>query len=201
MSRLIKICVVGDGGVGKSSITLRYLRNEFSEYYDPTIENSYQTEVEFRSRICNIEIVDTAGQEEFLEFCHTSLAQGHAFVAVFAINSASSWDRLKELRDQIVRDHEDKEEVPMVVVANKKDMEESKQVSMDDIVPYCRSIQTPFIETSAKTGLNINEAFQLALEQIRIINPELLGFQPLSPNARQRGDGRAGQRGNGCVLL
>ena len=66
-----------------------------------------------------MEIVDTAGQEEFMLFRDTALGQGDAFLALFAINSISSWYSLQELRDKIVREHEDEENIPMVIVANK----------------------------------------------------------------------------------
>ena len=66
-----------------------------------------------------MEIIDTAGQEEFMLFRDTALAQGDAFLALFAINSISSWYSLQELRDKIVREHDDEEEIPMVIVANK----------------------------------------------------------------------------------
>ena len=67
----------------------------------------------------DVEIVDTAGQEEFMLFRDTALAQGDAYLALFAINSVSSWYSLQELRDKIVREHEDEENIPMVIVANK----------------------------------------------------------------------------------
>lgn len=69
----------------------------------------------------NIEIVDTAGQEEFSSFRDSSLATGDAFLVLFAINSASSWHELKELRRKIIDEHESKNNctIPMVIVANK----------------------------------------------------------------------------------
>ena len=66
-----------------------------------------------------MEIVDTAGQEEFSSFRDSSLATGDAFLVLFAINSASSWHELKELRSKIIRDHESHSSIPMVIVANK----------------------------------------------------------------------------------
>ena len=66
-----------------------------------------------------MEVIDTAGQEEFLLFRDSSMAQGDAFLIVFAIDSVSSWQHLKELRFKIVQE-KDEREIPMVVVANKR---------------------------------------------------------------------------------
>lgn len=65
-----------------------------------------------------MEIIDTAGQEEFLVFRNSSISRGDGFLGLFAINSVASWFDLKELRKKIIRDNED-ESVPMVIIANK----------------------------------------------------------------------------------
>ncbi|KNC82549.1 hypothetical protein SARC_05162 [Sphaeroforma arctica JP610] len=90
-----RICVVGSGGVGKSCVTLRLLKNKFAEYYDPTIEESYKKTMTIDSIGYNLEIVDTAGQEEFASFRDSSLDYGDGFVLVYSIISSSSWEELK----------------------------------------------------------------------------------------------------------
>ena len=77
------------------------------------------TQIEYGFDTHDVEIVDTAGQEEFMLFRDTALSQGDAFLALFAINSISSWYSLQELRDKIVREHEDEANIPMIIVANK----------------------------------------------------------------------------------
>ncbi|KXJ16064.1 ras-like protein rasD [Exaiptasia diaphana] len=173
---MFRLCVVGSGGVGKSSVTIRYLKNEFTEYYDPTLEEVYRARIEYNGKVYNIEIVDTAGQEEFSSFRDSSLATGDAFLVLFAINSASSWHELKDLRRKIIQDHETNSTstIPMVIVANKLDLEEERETSKDEVMEYCNSMNTPFIETSAKTGLNVHESFQLMMRQIHRIQPSLL---------------------------
>lgn len=66
-----------------------------------------------------MELIDTAGQEEFLAFRDSSLSKGDGFLALFAINSIASWYDLQDLRTKIVRDNDDDETIPMVIVANK----------------------------------------------------------------------------------
>lgn len=171
---MLRICVVGSGGVGKSSVTIRFLKNEFTEYYDPTLEETYRTEIEYSSKVYDIEIVDTAGQEEFSSFRDSSLATGDAFLVLFALNSASSWHELKDLRSKILREHEAKSTIPMVIVANKLDLDDEREVTRDEVMEYCNSVVTPYIETSAKTGLNVQESFQLMMRQIQKVQPGML---------------------------
>ena len=82
-------------------------------------EESYITQIEYGFDQHDVEIIDTAGQEEFMLFRDTSLSKGDGFLALFAINSLSSWYSLKQLRAKIVREHDDDETIPMVIVANK----------------------------------------------------------------------------------
>ena len=84
------------------------------------VEESYVTEIEYGFQSHDVEVIDTAGQEEFLLFRDSSMAQGDAFLVVFAIDSVSSWQHLKELRSKIVQEKDDQQNIPMVVVANKR---------------------------------------------------------------------------------
>lgn len=77
------------------------------------------TQIEYGFHVHDVEIVDTAGQEEFLTFRDSSMTQGDAFLMVFAIDSISSWQHLKELRTKIVQEKDDSQ-IPMVIVANKR---------------------------------------------------------------------------------
>ena len=90
-------------------------------------EESYITQIEYGFDHHDVEIIDTAGQEEFLLFRDTSLAKGDGFLALFAVNSISSWYSLKQLRAKIVRENDDDETVPMVIIAN-------KNVSVHDVI-------------------------------------------------------------------
>lgn len=173
---MFRLCVVGSGGVGKSSLTIRYLKNEFTEYYDPTLEETYRKEIEYNGKLYDVEIVDTAGQEEFSSFRDSSVATGDAFLVLFAINSVSSWHELKDLRSKIIQDRQLTSPIPMVLVGNKLDLEEEREVNKDEVLEYCNSsdVTIPLIETSAKTGLNVEESFQLMMQQIQRIQPSLL---------------------------
>ncbi|KAK2569834.1 Ras-like protein rasC [Acropora cervicornis] len=157
---MFRLCVVGSGGVGKSSLTIRYLKNEF-------------TEIEYNGRLYEVEIVDTAGQEEYSSFRDSSVATGDAFLVLFAINSVSSWHELKDLR------------------------KEEREVNKDEVLEYCNSadVNIPLIETSAKTGLNVEESFQLMMQQIQRIQPSL--FERAAPKSQ----GNKAPKKPDCLLV
>ena len=76
-------------------------------------------QIEYNGKLYDVEIVDTAGQEEFSSFRDSSVATGDAFLVLFAINSTSSWHELKDLRSKIIQDRQLSSVIPMVIVANK----------------------------------------------------------------------------------
>ncbi|KAI6660657.1 Ras-like protein rasD [Oopsacas minuta] len=168
------VCVVGSGGVGKSSMTIRFLEDRFPEYYDPTVEEKYVTEISHSGKVFDIEIIDTAGQEEFFKYRDSSLAEGDAYLALYSINSLSSWLELKELRKKIEQEKEHPDEIPMVVCGNKKDLDEYREVPVDEVIEYCSKIGSPFMETSAKTGLCVRDSFHAVMEQVKLLTPHLL---------------------------
>lgn len=63
--REFNVVVLGAGGVGKSALTVRFVRNEFVEHYDPTIEEEYRRTIEFNGVVSHLEVIDTAGAEQF----------------------------------------------------------------------------------------------------------------------------------------
>ena len=76
-------------------------------------------QIEYNGKLYDVEIIDTAGQEEYSSFRDSSVATGDAFLVLFAINSTSSWHELKDLRSKIIQDRQQISSIPMVIVANK----------------------------------------------------------------------------------
>lgn len=98
----------------------------------------------------DLEIVDTAGQEEFASFRDTSLEYGDGFLLVFGLNSSSSFEELQQLRTKILR-VKDTDSFPMVIIGNKQDLDErERQVPAETARAYAQSIQCPYMESSAK---------------------------------------------------
>jgi len=116
-----KLVVVGSGGVGKSALTIQLIQNHFVDEYDPTIEDSYRKQVVIDNETCLLDVLDTAGQEEYSAMRDQYMRTGEGFLLVFALNNAKSFEDISMYREQIKRVR-DSDDVPMVLVANKCDL-------------------------------------------------------------------------------
>ncbi|KAG1219316.1 hypothetical protein G6F35_007587 [Rhizopus arrhizus] len=101
--REYKPVVLGSGGVGKSALTVQFVQAIFVEKYDPTIEDSYRKQVEVDGYQCMLEILDTAGTEQFTAMRDLYMKNGQGFVLVFSITLKSTLTDLNEIREQIIR--------------------------------------------------------------------------------------------------
>ncbi|KAI1720003.1 ras family domain-containing protein [Ditylenchus destructor] len=166
-----RVAVFGAGGVGKSSIVLRFIKNTFSESYVPTVEDTYTQVITCNQKnVCTLHVIDTTGSHQFPAMQRLSISKGHAFVIVYSVTSRQSLEELgpiiltlKEVKgEQIV-------EVPIMLVGNKKDESQKREVSIETGQKLAERWGCGFIETSAKTNENITELFQnlLALEKKR----------------------------------
>ena len=101
--REYKIVVLGSGGVGKSALTVQFVQGIFVEKYDPTIEDSYRKQVEVDGQQCMLEILDTAGTEQFASMRDLYIKNGQGFVVVYSLTNHQTFQDIKTMRDQIVR--------------------------------------------------------------------------------------------------
>jgi GTPase KRas len=164
---MISIYVIGMGGVGKSSITLRFLTDVFIEEYDPTIEDSYQKTIVVDGTSEKVEIVDTAGQEEYDTMRDCWARNGEAFVVVYAINDRISFDEV-ETRIQELKSYKQDAVFPMIIVGNKCDLEEeSRRVTVEEGKNLATSWDCPFFETSAKNSTNVYTVFYDLVREYR----------------------------------
>ncbi|KAF5279540.1 hypothetical protein FQR65_LT03362 [Abscondita terminalis] len=162
-----KLVVVGAGGVGKSALTIQLIQNHFVDEYDPTIEDSYRKQVVIDGETCLLDILDTAGQEEYSAMRDQYMRTGEGFLLVFAVNSAKSFEDIGTYREQIKR-VKDAEEVPMVLVGNKCDLSSSSwAVDMAQAREVAKQYGIPFVETSAKTRMGVDDAFYTLVREIR----------------------------------
>uniref|UniRef100_A0A093UTQ2 Protein ras-2 n=1 Tax=Talaromyces marneffei PM1 TaxID=1077442 RepID=A0A093UTQ2_TALMA len=100
---LYKLVVLGDGGVGKTALTIQLCLNHFVETYDPTIEDSYRKQVVIDQQSCMLEVLDTAGQEEYTALRDQWIRDGEGFVLVYSITSRASFSRITKFYNQIQR--------------------------------------------------------------------------------------------------
>jgi small GTP-binding protein len=153
------LVVVGDGGVGKTCIIIRYIRDMFSEVYDPTLEAHYQSEVTLADgRTIAIQITDTAGQEDFASLRDLCMTEGNLFLIVFSVTDFKSLRLADELLERLtmVKDRQ----TQFVLAGNKVDLEKQRQVAHADAEAIAAKYKGPFIECSALTRQGVKEVFQ-----------------------------------------
>lgn len=162
-----RIVVVGAGGVGKSALTVRFIQGNFVEKYDPTIEDSYRKLVEVDGHACMLDIMDTAGQEEYSALRDQYMKTGQGFVLAYSITTSTSFEAATRLRTQILRIKEEQQDIPIILVGNKLDLEEERAVTSEQGRALAQKFGTGFLEASAKTNTNVSEIF---FELVRMIN-------------------------------
>jgi small GTP-binding protein len=111
------------GGVGKSALTVQFISGKFVERYDPTVEDFYRKEIEVDGDPAILEILDTAGTEQFASMRDLYIKNGQGFIIVFSLTSRQSFQDIKLIREQILR-VKGASRVPIVLAANKSDVAE-----------------------------------------------------------------------------
>jgi len=166
-----KIVVLGGGGVGKSALTIRLVTDNFLDEYDPTIEDSYRKQVEIDGETALLDILDTAGQEEFASMQDQWIREGQGFLLVFSVCNQGTFDELEEFHRKILR-VKDVKNVPMVIAGNKCDLRDafdSSQVKKIDAESLASDFGCKYYETSAKEKINNEECFYQVAREIRKI--------------------------------
>lgn len=166
MLREYKLVVVGGGGVGKSALTIQLIQSHFVDEYDPTIEDSYRKQCTIDGEQVLLDVLDTAGQEEYSAMREQYMRTGEGFLLVYSITSRNSLEELQSFYEQILR-VKDADHVPVIVVGNKCDLEIERQVSYEEGLALARQFNCPFLETSAKQRINVEEAFYDLVRSIR----------------------------------
>jgi len=149
-----KMVVLGGGGVGKSALTIRFVNDDFLEDYDPTIEDSYRKAVNIDGDEVMLDILDTAGQEDFAALRDAWIREAEGFLLVYSITKRATFDEVITLQSRIHRIKEESENIFMVLVGNKCDLEDQRQVSLEEGKKLANQWKCPFFETSAKLKKN-----------------------------------------------
>ncbi|KAJ2837711.1 RAS1 protein [Coemansia erecta] len=160
-----KIVMLGSGGVGKSMITTKYMNGSFSDEYDPTIEDSYRRQCTVDGDTCVIEILDTAGQEEYAAMQDNHIRSGDCFVVVYSVADRQTLQEAKMVVQKIFRT-KDTDHVPIVLVGNKCDLP-YHTVETREGMEYARSIHSGFYEASARNNIKIDDVFAQCIRRIK----------------------------------
>jgi len=189
-----KIALLGVGGVGKSCVTLKYIKGCFTEVYDPSIEDAFRHQVICDDIPCILEILDTAGQEEYRCIAQQWVKKKHGFVLVYSMIDNLSFANLQSFYTLIVDEYENRQEYPdgmppIVLVGNKHDLEKNREVSTASGQALAEKWNAQFFESSAKTNENIERVFQTLIRMMRARDK-----QQQEPRKRKAGGGL-------CVLV
>ena len=163
---LQKVIMVGSGSAGKSALTLQFMYDEFVEEYEPTKADSYQKKVVLDGEEVQIDILDTAGEEDYAAIRDNYFRSGEGFLCVFSITDDESFQATKEFREQIVR-VKGKEAIPFILVGNKNDLTDHRAVTLANAQAQAKEWKVPYVETSAKTRENVDKVFFDLMREIR----------------------------------
>eukprot|EP01115_Flamella_aegyptia_P007507 TRINITY_DN3116_c0_g2_i1.p1 TRINITY_DN3116_c0_g2~~TRINITY_DN3116_c0_g2_i1.p1 ORF type:complete len:196 (-),score=26.62 TRINITY_DN3116_c0_g2_i1:82-669(-) len=161
----IKIVMLGGGGVGKSAITMQFIQNTFISDYDPTIENSYRKQITVDEEAVVLDVLDTAGQEDYAAMRDSQIRSGNGFLCVYSIISPESFSELNDFRERVLQ-VKDRDEVPLILIGNKCDLAKSRKVKKAEGEKLAEEYNVPFYECSAKAKINIDQAFE---ECVRLV--------------------------------
>uniref|UniRef100_A0A8C9U5X8 Muscle RAS onco homolog n=1 Tax=Scleropages formosus TaxID=113540 RepID=A0A8C9U5X8_SCLFO len=168
-----KLVVVGDGGVGKSALTIQFFQKIFVPDYDPTIEDSYLKHTEIDGQWAILDVLDTAGQEEFSAMREQYMRTGDGFLIVFSVTDKASFEHVDRFHQLILR-VKDRWSFPMILVANKVDLVHLRKVTSEQGREMAAKHSITYIETSAKDPpMNVDKAFH---ELVRLFIPPRTRF-------------------------
>lgn len=155
-----------------------------------TNTDSYRKQCMVDDETALLDVLDTAGQEEYSAMREQYMRTGEGFLLVYSITSRQSFEEIQTFEQQILR-VKDKDYFPIILVGNKCDLEHERVVSREEGQALARQFNCKFIETSAKSRLNVDNAFYDLVREIRRYNREMSGYGSGAP---QLSGGPPGQK-------
>ena len=155
---LLKYIIIGDAAVGKSNLLLRYVHGQFKPEYQLTIGVEFGAKnIEISSKLFRIQIWDTAGQEKFRSITRAYYKNSVCALVVYDISSRDSFNNVMSWIEDCK--NQSPKTIFMVLVGNKCDLEDKRQVSYEEGKELADKNQLLFFESSAKDGINVDEIF------------------------------------------
>ena len=178
-----KVLLLGDSTVGKTCFLMKYTDKTFQDIHMSTIGLDYRLKaMKLKSgKKIKLQISDTAGQDRFRAITKNYYKGSHGIILIYDVTSIQTYENIKTWVSQIRE--EASSNVVIYIVGNKIDMEEERKVSKEEGKNLADELGFPFVETSAKTGINVNETFEDLVERVDKIygnmtqNKKNLSFQ------------------------
>ncbi|XP_073462560.1 GTPase RhebL1-like [Aquarana catesbeiana] len=185
MAKYRKVVILGHQAVGKTSLTLQFLRQEFPQVYHPTIENVWKKTFSLGLAEYELDVVDTASQMEFSYIPQSLISGVDGYIVVYSVDSFRSF----QIAGGLYRKLEAKRgrrRMPIVLVGNKKDIPaQRRHVTHEDGKRLAENWNAPFIEVSAKDSEECKEVFTKIIEEIDGV-PRLRSLPPTPDEGRKR---------------
>ena len=163
---LFKLLLIGDSGVGKSCLLLRFADDTYTESYISTIGVDFKIRtIELDGKTVKLQIWDTAGQERFRTITSSYYRGAHGIIVVYDVTDQESFNNVKQWLNEI--DRYANENVNKLLVGNKSDLSTKRVVDQETAAEFAGQLNIPFLETSAKNATNVEKAFMKMASEIK----------------------------------
>nr|XP_020728789.1 GTP-binding protein Rheb [Odocoileus virginianus texanus] len=146
-------------GAGKSSLTIQFVEGQFVDSYDPTIENTFTKLITVNGQEYHLQLVDTAGQDEYSIFPQTYSIDINGYILVYSVTSIKSFEVIKVIHGKLL-DMVGKVQIPIMLVGNKKDLHMERVISYEEGKALAESWNAAFLESSAKENQTAVDVFR-----------------------------------------
>ncbi|KAK3106525.1 hypothetical protein FSP39_021865 [Pinctada imbricata] len=160
------IALMGFRSVGKSSVTIQFVENHFVDSYDPTIENTFQKNLKVGGQEYTLQVIDTAGQDEYSILPQSYFVNIDGYVLVYSVNSRKSFEVVKCVYDKLLDMKGNSKNCPVVLVGNKNDLTNDREVTTAEGKKQAEEWKVAFLETSAKEHQSVTEVFNRIIQAI-----------------------------------
>jgi len=163
---VFKLVLIGDSGVGKSCLLLRFADDTYTESHISTIGVDFKIRtIQLEGKTIKLQIWDTAGQERFRTITSSYYRGAHGIIVVYDTTDSETFEHVKTWLHEI--DRYASENVNKLLVGNKSDLTSKRQVDTDAAKEFAAQVNIPFLETSAKNATNVEDAFMTMAGEIK----------------------------------